>query len=65
MKMVKNSDLHVHSFYSDGDLSPSEVVKIAKKKGIKNLALTDHNSFRGVAEAIEEGKKKSQYHSCN
>lgn len=55
---LKNSDLHVHSFYSDGDLSPSEVVRLAKQKGIKNLALTDHNSIDGVQEAIEEGKKQ-------
>ncbi len=55
---MKNSDLHAHSYYSDGDLPPSEVVKLAKQKGIKNLALADHNSFDGVAEAIEEGKKQ-------
>ncbi|MBU3906704.1 MAG: PHP domain-containing protein [Nanoarchaeota archaeon] len=55
---MKNSDLHVHSYYSDGDLPPSQVVKLAKQKGIKNLALTDHNSFDGVLEAIKEGKKQ-------
>lgn len=55
---MKNSDLHVHSYYSDGDLPPSEVVKLAKQKGIKNLALADHNSFDGVAEAIKEGRKQ-------
>lgn len=55
---MKNLDLHVHSYYSDGDLPPSEVVKLAKQKGIRNLALADHNSFDGVAEAIEEGKKQ-------
>lgn len=55
---MKNADLHVHSYYSDGDLPPSEVVKLAKQKGIKTLALADHNSFDGVAEAIEEGEKQ-------
>ncbi len=54
---MKNSDLHVHSYYSDGDLSPLEVVKLAKQKGIKNLALADHNSISGITEAISEGKK--------
>ena len=29
----------------------------AKKKGIKNLALTDHNTVKGVREAIKEGKR--------
>ncbi len=55
---MKNSDLHTHSYYSDGDLPPSEVVKLAKQKGIKNLAIADHNSFEGVAEAVKEGKKQ-------
>lgn len=55
---MKNSDLHTHSIYSDGDLSPSEVVKLAKKRGVKNLALSDHNSISGIDEAILEGNKQ-------
>jgi len=54
---MKNTDLHLHSYYSDGELSPAEVVRAAKKKGVKNLALTDHNSIGGNKEAIEEGEK--------
>ena len=54
---MKNSDLHTHSYYSDGEYSPTEVVKLAKKRKIKNLALTDHNSIDGVEEAIKEGNK--------
>jgi len=54
---MKNSDLHTHSYYSDGMFSPREVVKLAKKNGIKTLSLTDHNSFDGVEEAITMGKK--------
>ena len=52
-----NTDLHTHSIYSDGVLHPREVVREAKEKDIKNLALTDHNSIDGVEEAISEGKK--------
>ena len=52
-----NTDLHTHSYYSDGQISPRELVRLAKKRGIKNLALTDHNSIKGVREAIEEGNK--------
>ncbi|MFH1500500.1 MAG: PHP domain-containing protein [archaeon] len=55
--MAKNADLHTHSYYSDGDYSPAELVRLAKKKGIKNLALTDHASVNGVEEAVKEGKK--------
>ncbi len=54
---MKNSDLHAHSYYSDGMLSPREVVKLAKKKRLKYLALTDHSSISGVKEAIAAGKK--------
>ncbi len=56
--MENNSDLHTHSFYSDGIFSPSEVVRKAKEKGIKNLALTDHNSIEGISEAQKEAKKQ-------
>lgn len=55
--MAKNTDLHTHSHYSDGQLSPKELVRLAKKRGIKNLALTDHNSVKGVEEAVTEGRK--------
>jgi hypothetical protein len=54
---MKNTDLHTHSYYSDGLLSPKQLVRLAKKKGIKNLALADHDSVKGVMEAIKEGKK--------
>ncbi len=55
---MKNTDLHTHSHYSDGKISPKELVKQAKQKNIKNLALTDHNSVNGIEEAIQEGKKQ-------
>jgi epoxide hydrolase-like predicted phosphatase len=61
MKKRKNSkkvcDLHTHSYYSDGEFSPKELVKKAKKKGIKVLALTDHNSVKGVQQAINQAKR--------
>ena len=41
----KNSlvDLHVHSNLSDGVYSPEELIELAIKRGIKALAITDHN----------------------
>jgi predicted metal-dependent phosphoesterase TrpH len=57
--IMKNSDLHTHSYYSDGIFSPEEVVKQAKDAGIKNLSLTDHNSVEGIGEAQKEAKKQS------
>jgi len=56
---MRNSDLHTHSYYSDGIFSPAEVVKQAKENGIKNLSLTDHNSLQGITEALEEAKKQN------
>ncbi len=44
-------DLHSHSHYSDGSLSPAELVARAHARGVTTLALTDHDSVAGVAEA--------------
>jgi len=51
------ADLHCHTKYSDGDFSPKEVIKKAKKKGLKCLAVTDHNSTEGIKEAVLYGKR--------
>lgn len=44
-------DLHTHSTASDGTLSPRELVKRAHDNGVDVLALTDHDSTEGMAEA--------------
>lgn len=44
-------DLHCHSTASDGALSPTEVIMRAASQGVTTLALTDHDSLSGVAEA--------------
>ena len=44
-------DLHTHSNASDGNLSPAQLVKEAQKKGISTLALTDHDTIKGLREA--------------
>ena len=44
-------DLHAHSTASDGLLSPTELVKEAARVGLRGLALTDHDTAAGVAEA--------------
>lgn len=55
--MNKYIDLHTHSTCSDGTLSPSEVVKLAKEKGLSAIALTDHDTVDGLYEAIETGRQ--------
>ncbi|MFC0562382.1 PHP domain-containing protein [Halalkalibacter alkalisediminis] len=49
-------DLHVHTKASDGDYSPTDVVKKAKKAGLKTIAITDHDTLEGIAEAQKAGK---------
>ena len=41
-------DLHTHTNYSDGDLSPSELINLAINSGIKTLAITDHDTVEGI-----------------
>ena len=44
-------DLHMHSTFSDGRYTPTQLVEVAAAKGLAVLALTDHDSWNGVAEA--------------
>ena len=44
-------DLHCHSSVSDGTLSPSDLVAHAAERGVKVLALTDHDDLDGLDEA--------------
>lgn len=44
-------DLHTHSSYSDGILSPADLVAAAKRAGVTRLGLTDHDTLAGLPEA--------------
>ena len=46
-------DLHVHTTFSDGDMTPEEVVKEAKRLGLAGVAITDHDEVAGVDAAME------------
>lgn len=48
MKLV---DLHMHSTFSDGRLTPGQLVEMAIKAGLCTIAITDHDSWNGVEEA--------------
>ena len=45
---MKSIDLHVHSTYSDGTLTPSELVKKAFSINLAAMALTDHDTIDGI-----------------
>lgn len=45
-------DLHVHSYFSDGTMSPEEILKKAKNAGVSVLAITDHDVLDGSRELL-------------
>lgn len=49
-------DLHIHSVFSDGNCTPTEIVKQAKQKNIV-VALTDHNTVSGLPEFMSSAEK--------
>ena len=54
---AKQYDLHTHTQASDGTNSPRANVELAKAKGLTGLAITDHDTVAGVAEARVTGKE--------
>ena len=56
---AKSCDLHSHSTFSDGTLTPTELVKLAEERGISAVALTDHNTSKGLPEFMEAGSRSS------
>lgn len=51
-------DLHTHSTASDGTFSPRELIYLAKKEGLKAIALTDHDTTEGLKEAYLAAKEE-------
>jgi Predicted metal-dependent phosphoesterases (PHP family) len=56
---MNNADLHIHSNVSDGLLSPGQIVDWGLKKGLRALAITDHDSMSGIDTAIRYSKDKN------
>lgn len=54
---MKIIDLHTHSNCSDGSMTPAEVVRAAKSAGLAAIALSDHDTTDGIAEAADEGRR--------
>lgn len=52
-----NVDFHIHTSYSDGTFSPTEVIERAHRNNVKYLAVTDHDTLTGLNEAIKESFK--------
>ncbi len=52
-------DLHTHTTASDGELSPKALVIKAKANGVDVLAITDHDTTEGIADAVDEASKQN------
>jgi predicted metal-dependent phosphoesterase TrpH len=46
-------DLHIHSTFSDGSLTPTQIVALARDAGVSTISVTDHDSTDGVPELLE------------
>ena len=55
--MSATIDLHLHTLASDGRLTPTELVQMVAKNGLKTISITDHDSTEGLAEAYEAVKE--------
>lgn len=56
--MTGKIDLHSHTLASDGALAPRELVRKAVAHGVRVLAITDHDSTDGIAEAQAEAARQ-------
>lgn len=54
---MQHIDLHCHSIFSDGTLTPTELVAMAGKEKLAGLAITDHDTIEGVPEFLAAAKK--------
>lgn len=57
--MQRICDLHTHSNFSDGTLSPSQLIAEAESVGLSAIALTDHNTVAGLPEFLSAGKNST------
>ncbi len=55
--MKQYADLHLHSTWSDGIHSPADLVMMAAARGLRAIAVSDHDSVDGIDEALEAGAR--------
>lgn len=51
-------DLHAHTNRSDGTLTPAALVGLAARKGLRAVAVVDHDTTSGLEEALEAGRRE-------
>ena len=50
-------DLHCHTKLSDGSVGIEELISLAKRRGLKAIAITDHDTFAGAIRGVNIGKR--------
>lgn len=55
-------DLHVHSSWSDGKLSPNELARTGERLGYEYILCSDHSATLGIAHGLDENALKKQAH---
>ncbi len=55
--MNKEADLHLHSMYSDGTFTPSEILRKAKELSLSCVSITDHDTVDGLDEAFKVARE--------
>src|SRR3989304_3476794 len=57
--MASRVDLHTHSTFSDGVLSPTELIDLAYRRGVRIMALTDNDTIEGLPEAFAPSRSRN------
>jgi len=59
--MPSRADLHSHSTFSDGRLTPTQLIDLAYRNGVRLMALTDHDITDGLPEAFEAAARHEDF----
>jgi predicted metal-dependent phosphoesterase TrpH len=52
------ADLHMHTSFSDGKLTPEQLIDLSKKSGLTIISITDHDNVSAVSKAVSYGSEK-------
>lgn len=55
--MLPKADLHIHTTCSDGKMSPTEAVELAKEKNLASLSITDHDTCKAYHKALAKAEE--------
>jgi predicted metal-dependent phosphoesterase TrpH len=55
--MPSTADLHLHSTISDGRLTPTQLLELAQRNGVRIMSLTDHDIVDGLPQAFEAASR--------